>query len=65
MCINATAALYSKLYSIGMTLVIWSLLLFTLSKLYDVPVVFVPLPILRLRIALFAVAEGWLLLDIG
>ena len=40
----------------------------TLSKLYiyDVPVGFViPLPILRLCIALFAVAEGWLLLDIG
>ena len=35
-------------------------------KLYDVPVGFVtPPPILRLYIALFAVAEGWLLLDIG
>ena len=35
---------------------------------YDVPVGFVncnPPPILRLCIALFAVAEGWLLLDIG
>ena len=38
----------------------------TLSNLYDVPVGFVtPPPILRLCIALFAVAEGWLLLDIG
>ena len=38
----------------------------TLSKLYDVPVGFVtPPPILRLNIAYFAVAEGWLLLDIG
>ena len=37
-----------------------------LSKLYDVPVGFVPPPpILRLNIAYFAVAEGWLLLDIG
>ena len=38
--------------------------LLTLSKLYDVPVGFVlpPPPILRLNIA---VAEGWLLLDIG
>ena len=36
----------------------------TLSKLYDVPVGFVP-PCLRLCIALFAVAEGWMLLDIG
>ena len=35
--------------------------------LYDVPVGFVtpPPPILRLCIALFAVVEGWLLLDIG
>ena len=38
--------------------------LHTLSKLYDVPVGFVTPP-LRLCIALFAVAEGWLLLDIG
>ena len=38
----------------------------TLSKLYDVPVGFVPAPrYLRKCIALFAVAEGWLLLDIG
>ena len=36
-----------------------------MSKLYDVPVGFVNPPILRLCIALFAVAEGWLLLDIG
>ena len=38
-----------------------------LSKLYDVPVGFVaPIPSqLRQFIALFAVAEGWLLLDIG
>ena len=36
----------------------------TLSKVYDVPVGFVP-PLLRLRIALFAVVEGWLLLDTG
>ena len=35
--------------------------LHTLSKLYDVPVGFVtPPPILRLYIAYFAVAEGWL-----
>ena len=35
--------------------------------LYDVPVGFVtpPPPILMLNIAYFAVAEGWLLLDIG
>ena len=39
--------------------------LHTLSKLYDVPVGFVLPPILRLSIAYFAVAEGWLLLDIG
>ena len=40
--------------------------LHTLSKLYDVPVGFVNTPsILRQCIALFAVAEGWLLLDIG
>ena len=40
--------------------------LHTLSKLYDVPVGYVPPPlILRLNIAYFAVAEGWLLLDIG
>ena len=40
--------------------------LHTLSKLYDVPVGFdPPSPILRLNIAYFAVAEGWLLLDIG
>ena len=40
--------------------------LHTLSKLYDVPVGFVPsFPISKLCIALFAVAEGWLLLDIG
>ena len=37
----------------------------TLSKLYDFPVGFVPNPLLRLCIALFSVAEGWLLLDIG
>ena len=37
-----------------------------ITLFYDVPVGFVnPLPILRLCIALFAVAEGWLLLDIG
>ena len=37
-----------------------------LSKLYDVHVGLVPLSsLLRLCIALFAVAEGWLLLDIG
>ena len=35
------------------------------SKLYDVPVGFeAPPPHSRLYIALFAVAEGWLLLDI-
>ena len=39
--------------------------LHTLSKLYDVPVGLVPPRILRLNIAYFAVAEGWLLLDIG
>ena len=40
--------------------------LHSLSKLYDVSVGFVtPPPNLRLFIALFAVAEGWLLLDIG
>ena len=40
--------------------------LHTLSKLYVVPVCFVnsPPPILRLCIALLAVTEGWLLLDI-
>ena len=38
-----------------------------LSKLNDVHVGFVtpPFPLLRLCIPLFAVAEGWLLLDIG
>ena len=41
------------------------LLLHTLSKLYDVPVGFVIRLHLRQCIALFAVAEGWLLLDIG
>ena len=40
--------------------------LHTLSKLYDAPVGFVtPPPLLRQYIAIFAVAEGWLLLDIG
>ena len=40
--------------------------LHTLSKLYDVPVGFVtPPPNFELNIAYFAVAEGWLLLDIG
>ena len=41
--------------------------LHTLSKLYDVSVGFVtrPPPLFMLCIALFAVAEGWLLLDIG
>ena len=40
--------------------------LLTLSKLYDVPVGFVFTPtLLRQCIAIFAVAEGWLLLDIG
>ena len=39
--------------------------LWDLPKLYDVPVGFEPPPILRLNIAYFAVAEGWLLLDIG
>ena len=44
----------------------YTLPLHTFSKLYDVPVsVAPPPPILRLCIALFAVAEGWLLLDIG
>ena len=38
--------------------------LHTLSKLYDVPVGFVP-PRLIQCIAIFAVAEGWQLLDIG
>ena len=38
--------------------------LHTLSKLYDVSVGFVP-PILRLCIVVSAIAEGWLLLDIG
>ena len=37
----------------------------TLSKLYDVPVGFVTPPHLRQCIALIAVAQGWLLLDIG
>ena len=37
----------------------------TLSKLYDVPVGFVaPPPHSRQCIALYAVAEGWLLLDV-
>ena len=41
--------------------------LLTLSKLCDASVWFctTPPPILKLCIALFAVAEGWLLLDIG
>ena len=40
--------------------------LHTLSKLYDVPVGFEPPPpLFWLNIAYFAVAEGWLLLDIG
>ena len=40
--------------------------LHTVSKLYDVPVCSVPPPpLLRQCIAIFAVAEGWLLLDIG
>ena len=42
-----------------------SALLHTLSKLYNVPVRFVPSPILKLCIGLFAVAEVWLLLNIG
>ena len=39
--------------------------LHTLSILFDVPVGFIAPPNLRQCIALFAVAEGWLLLDIG
>ena len=40
--------------------------LHNLSKLYDVPVGYVPpSPIWRLNFAYFAVAEVWLLLDIG
>ena len=40
--------------------------LHALSKLYNVHVGFeTPPPILRLNIAYFAVADGWLLLDIG
>ena len=39
--------------------------LHTLSKLYYVPVGFVSPPLLRQYIALFAIAYGWLLLDIG
>ena len=39
--------------------------LHTLSNLYDVPVGFAtPSPILKFFIALYAVAKGWLLLDI-
>ena len=40
----------------------WDLLM---PKLYDVPVGFVSPPLLRQCIAIFAVTEGWLLLDIG
>ena len=39
--------------------------LLTVSKLYDVPVGFVSPPLLMQCIAVFAVAEGCLLLDIG
>ena len=39
--------------------------LHALSKFLDVPIGFVSLPHLRQCIALFAVAEGWLLLDVG
>ena len=40
--------------------------LHALSKLYDVPIGFVaPPPHLRQCIALYAIAEGWMLLDIG
>ena len=39
--------------------------LHSLSKLYYVPVGFVPLSHLRLSIAIYAVAVGWLFLDIG
>ena len=40
--------------------------LHTLTKSYNVPVGFVfPFPLLKQCIAIFAVAEGWLLLDIG
>ena len=43
----------------------WSIW-YWMIELYYVPVGFVtPPPILRLNIAYFAVAEGWLLLDIG
>ena len=47
--------------------VYWLALFTRYILLYDVPVGFVtpPPPILRLNIAYFAVAEGWLLLDIG
>ena len=40
-------------------------MLHTLSKLYDVPVDFVPPFVLRQCIAIFVVDEGWLLIDIG
>ena len=39
--------------------------LHTFSELYDVPLVLYPLPHLRQCISLFAVAKGWLSLDIG
>ena len=39
--------------------------LHTLSKLYDVPVGFVTPPHFEAEYCFFAVAEGWLLLDIG
>ena len=37
----------------------------TLSKLYDVPIGFVPHPSFEAVYCFFAVAEVWLLLDIG
>ena len=39
--------------------------LYNLSKLYDVTVDYVSPPLLRQCSTIFAVAEGWLLLDIG
>ena len=97
MYISAFAALYSKMYPFGMTLVVWTFWVcvgadcsvyclncwhpwwvvvfqsgrrvhrFMLCQNVVVfpLVLYPPLPVLGLCVALFAVAEGWLLLDIG
>ena len=78
-CVNVQTKLLLSIHSVRTFIKIISMLMknnfpkwpsgaqfHNLSKLYDVPIGFVTTPShLRQCIALFAVAEEWLLLDIG